>query len=330
MPTLRRSAIDAYTDQLDGVVSEHQGMLDEALDRIDWDAPVAVVRDQLIAAMQQVCGGAADMAAFVASVFYDGVREVSIGEPLGAESQPMREPERTDGAVRAFVQDLVDGRGPDPVRAKCRDRVGYEAKRAAAECIEYNARRDPARPRYARVPSGSETCDFCTMLASRGPVYRTERSAGAIDHWHANCDCRVVPVFRSVAVHTGNGGVVRRGGTRIEGYDPDALYDRYIDAIGSPKFRMAVARTGGGSGKETSHPMRWAQAKQDGTVTLGSLGEVKEHIEAATSYEDLFERIELVSREWPYYGMSESKRFEVQAVMRKVRQRLMGAKSRNA
>lgn len=69
---------------------------------------------------------------------------------------------------------------------------------------------------WARVPTGRETCGFCWMLASRGPVYRSSGTAGArgtqqsvvmktadgsfgkadMNQWHPNCDCKVVPVFR--------------------------------------------------------------------------------------------------------------------------------------
>lgn len=60
---------------------------------------------------------------------------------------------------------------------------------------------------WARVPTGKETCGFCWMLASRGPVYGSAESGGAkhvsgdpvaADYtggWHTGCDCKVVPVF---------------------------------------------------------------------------------------------------------------------------------------
>lgn len=47
--------------------------------------------------------------------------------------------------------------------------------------------------RYARIPQGLETCDFCLMLASRGFVYLTPESAEGWNHTHRNCDCIVVP-----------------------------------------------------------------------------------------------------------------------------------------
>lgn len=43
--------------------------------------------------------------------------------------------------------------------------------------MKANAARDPLRPKWARVPSGTETCQFCLMLASRGFAYTSEKSA---------------------------------------------------------------------------------------------------------------------------------------------------------
>lgn len=63
---------------------------------------------------------------------------------------------------------------------------------------------------WARMLSGAENCGFCVMLASRGPVYRSERHAGKrhvsqpfrdagvvqyANSFHNNCDCLVVPVY---------------------------------------------------------------------------------------------------------------------------------------
>ncbi|ALA48123.1 head maturation protease [Mycobacterium phage Phlei] len=76
---------------------------------------------------------------------------------------------------------------------------------------------------WARVATGRETCAWCLMLISRGPVYESARTAGllldnevvadvwrdagedleafksqvsdSMNDWHAGCDCIVVPVF---------------------------------------------------------------------------------------------------------------------------------------
>ena len=65
--------------------------------------------------------------------------------------------------------------------------------------------------RWARVPMGGEACTFCAMLASRGFVYRTSGSAGAGDHWHRGCRCKVVPETAGA----------------VEGYDPDEWHARW-------------------------------------------------------------------------------------------------------
>lgn len=72
------------------------------------------------------------------------------------------------------------------------------------------------RMRYARVPRGSKTCAFCTMLASRGAVYASERSAGRGDKYHGNCHCYPV--------------ASRSDDDLPEGYNPDELYDLYSAA----------------------------------------------------------------------------------------------------
>jgi hypothetical protein len=104
--------------------------------------------------------------------------------------------------------------------------VAQVALRAVKE-VENGGRRTVLRPvqhqedravlGWARVATGRETCGFCMMLVSRGPVYTSAENAGldtddttakelfargdqkALDElmtrWHAGCDCKVVPVF---------------------------------------------------------------------------------------------------------------------------------------
>jgi hypothetical protein len=160
-----------------------------------------------------VCGVAAEESAIVATEMYDTLRAAELGQRLDAAPVSGRDPAATEGAVRAFVDALTKGRGPEAVTRQLNDRVDYETKVAAAQAALECAKRDRRPPRFARVPSGSETCDFCLMLASRGFVYHTDAAAS---HAHANCDCRVMPSWR------GNG---------VEGYDPGAIYDRWQASI---------------------------------------------------------------------------------------------------
>ena len=331
MPTIPRKFIDNYVDALARISGDNGVVRDElrkALERIDWTQSVAAIRDQLIDVMQVYCGGATDQSAMLAAEFYDGLREQVVGEQFGAFAYSGREPAATDEAIRAFVQDLVDGRGSKPVIDKCLERLDYETRKAAAVCVTHNANRDPNRPRYARVPAGGETCDFCIMLASRGPVYRSARSAGAVDHFHANCRCQVVPMFNTYQT-----GPSRRASASmsIEGYDPDALYEQYVQQMLDPKFRERVAsgayRARGASrtatGHDTSHPLVWANAKKEGRVTFGSVGEITESIKAVDTYEELFELIGTLSAEWDDYALSEQYRLAIQKALRDRRKELI-------
>lgn len=82
--------------------------------------------------------------------------------------------------------------------------------------VSGSVRRDPAKPRYARVPQG-DPCAWCRMLAARGAVYGTAEAAGENpDSYHADCNCVPTPIWG--------------GGSYPEGYDPDALHQQYADA----------------------------------------------------------------------------------------------------
>lgn len=87
---------------------------------------------------------------------------------------------------------------------------------AGRDTVRQNAEHGKREARFARIPSGVHTCPFCAMLASRGAVYASERTAlgETKNHYHNNCNCEAVPVF-------GDPQDVRD--LKLEGYD----YDRY-------------------------------------------------------------------------------------------------------
>lgn len=79
--------------------------------------------------------------------------------------------------------------------------------------IAENCKRDPKKPRYALVPQG-KTCAFCTMLAGRGFVYKSEKTAHKM---HNHCDCVACPEWNA-------------NPNKIRGYNPDALSDEWDKA----------------------------------------------------------------------------------------------------
>lgn len=101
--------------------------------------------------------------------------------------------------------------------------------------VARNVQLDPSKPRFGRVPTGAKTCAWCSMLASRGFVYMSRETAGLVaSDYHDDCDCQIVPEWDS-------------GSSHIAGYDPDHLYDQYLQAreaagSGDPKDIAASMR----------------------------------------------------------------------------------------
>lgn len=108
-------------------------------------------------------------------------------------------------------------------------------RQAGRDTIVASTERDPGRPRVARVPMGAETCAFCLVLASRGPVYRTLDSAGEGRDFHDFDDCEQVIVWTA-------------DDELPEGYDEGELYGFYEAArreagSGDLKKILATLRT---------------------------------------------------------------------------------------
>ena len=225
MPTIPRSVIERYSRQLNAICDANVDALADALTHIDWTADVATIREQLVAMMQTWCSVSSEQTATLAKVFYDGLRSdlFDVTDGFEADVVTSYEPEATEGAVRAFVQDLVDGKQPKSVIDKCLDRLDYESRKSANKCDEHNVRIDPKKPKWARVPTGFETCEFCIMLASRDFVYGNEDLAS---HTHAHCDCRVVPSWDKKKAS-------------VEGYDPDLYYDMWKHPEKYPELQEA-------------------------------------------------------------------------------------------
>lgn len=100
-------------------------------------------------------------------------------------------------------------------------------KQPYRETIQDTAHR--SRAAWARVPMGRETCAFCIMAASRGAVYRTDKTAGSDRKFHGDCDCQVV--------------LVRGPEDYPEDYAPEAYLDIYSRGVGAAMDQGAKAPT---------------------------------------------------------------------------------------
>ena len=137
--------------------------------------------------------------------------------------------DRTDEVAR-FVSESFPGESPEASLARAVARLARDqvARRANAT-TSHNVGRDSKRGvRFARVPMGSHACQFCVMLASRGFVYHSAKTAGEFDHFHRDCRCKVVAGFPEMTYYWRNGVRVSRGiDPSVEGYDPDAYFRIY-------------------------------------------------------------------------------------------------------
>lgn len=190
------------------------------------DPSVADVREHGMQVLAQAYRVYGDRAAYVACQWYDEAM-ARLGHDLdAAELFNDVDADAIGRGVRYLVGLVADG-DPSGYVSRMADKAYDHAMRAANSTMYGNANRPAdarAGVRYARVPTGSETCGFCLMLASLGFNYRSRETAGDVgaqfNSYHDHCDCRVV---------------VGDDLTTVEGYDPDWYYEVYQDA------RAAVA-----------------------------------------------------------------------------------------
>lgn len=230
MAEVPTSLLDELTDEVNKLSGDAQEKTRAALKTLiaDWEkhggGDVAALRNAAYETIEAVLLYYADTcAAARAAEYYDAVRQAQgFSGGYSAVAESMRDPDATLGAVKYFVGKVVEG-APEAFVSLCVKRIDEEIRRAANRCVAHNARKDPAKPRYARVPRG-ETCGFCLMLASFGFNAKTEEAAS---HSHAHCDCRIVPGFD--------------GKTKVRGYDPDGMYERYNECLAALGGRNGIS-----------------------------------------------------------------------------------------
>lgn len=303
MAQIPRAALDYVTEQINGLSADAQAKVLKVLQALDWkpdDADnVAACRQAVVEALASIMPTYTDAAAQASADFYDATRELAVGEPLGARAISGYDARKTEGAVRAFVQDIVDGKTREQFNRRVAERIDYEVKRSANVSMAENAAIDTLKPKYARVPSGAETCDFCLMLSSRGFDYT---SADAASHAHPSCDCRVVAGFN---------------GVEVEGYDPDALYSDYLDG----KF--------GTFKNKKKDRARLEAASSSSHREFGSVGEMASYLRESPDLETLYSRGDEVQAALGEWFKDKKSRDKYLAMIRQAASRRHGELSSN-
>ena len=221
---LPRRMLGAYNRDLDDVSRDAVADLvdflsDYDLEEMDLEARERL-RDETIEEVLRIIDDYGDASAALGADFYETVLDVTENDgiatmPAGVDRR------RVEKAVRKSASDLF---GDDADLGKYADGVSTFLERVvshrADECVaestvaanEALARKGKKQvKKFARVPNGP-SCGFCIMLASRGFVYATRKSAGELTRFHNRCDCRIVEGY---------------DGMHVEGYDPDGMYKRY-------------------------------------------------------------------------------------------------------
>lgn len=156
-----------------------------------------------------------DVAATVAANFFDNAREAAkvrrVYRAVMSESLPT---EQIQASTRAVIKPLFGVPDPNQALSNLNDVTDRLVKQAGRDTIELNVSKDPAKARYARVPTGAKTCAFCLALASRGAVYSKASNHG----YHGDCDCVPTPMWD--------------GDEYPDGYNPQDLEDMYAIAAG--------------------------------------------------------------------------------------------------
>lgn len=184
-----------FSNAIEEIDKQAKIKLNAYLKQVDLSDPKRA-REHIAEIMERVVGASDAMAATMAAGFYDGIREHQLGEKMGALAESGREPESTKNATYGITSRLEKADEPDIslVEGLLAQRVGYEIKRSVGRTMYRNGERDKRKPKFARIPVGGDSCEFCRMLASRGFAYNSERSAGKHnpDHYHDRCRCEVV------------------------------------------------------------------------------------------------------------------------------------------
>ena len=251
----------------------------------------------------------------IALSFYNGLRRRETGGILEADPSSGYVPESTEKATRYFYEVYLDTGDVERLLTDLEGRIDYEVQRAAGQTTLNLGQADPRKPRYARVPTGNETCLFCIMLAGLGFHYSTYQKAGGgadhgteLDHYHANCDCRIVPSWE---------------GSTVEGYDPKAYADMFYSMV-DEKARERAEREYGDDYTEDelieaqneiismfnrsaakAHRENGQQGQSkykaaNGELSFSDFEDLKAYIYGATDLEDLNRRLDAVYRLYQY------------------------------
>ena len=215
---ISRSNFDQYNQAVEALINEALQATSDQLRAwmlINPDASVAEIREFAKEVMDGMCQVYGEAASSLAAEWYD-IEASNAGKVLPvAITETTYNPEQIDKVARYQASKLIAG-DIEGFIDRCAEYIENNTKRSLNNTIMANVSRDTGNGvRFARVPTGFETCAFCYMLASRGAVYHSRYTAGEQNHYHRRCDCKIVPGFEDDP-----------DAAIVEGYDPQGMRER--------------------------------------------------------------------------------------------------------
>ena len=217
-----QASMDAYNAAVEAQAEEAARKMRSFLATLDFSGDYEsrkAARDLAIEFFKELVGVYGDAAATIAADFYEELAEAA-GEHVPTALLAETTEGSIEGSVRYAARNLFGQQASAALFMEAVERsVRTYVKKMANDTMTANAVRDGARHgvRFARVPTGPETCAFCITLASRGFVYASPETAGEFDHYHDDCDCRVMAGFGDDAA--------------VEGYDPEVYREIYYGNV---------------------------------------------------------------------------------------------------
>ena len=211
---ISRDVIERYARGVHDIAQHSESALGDTLasiDLTDMDLVMDLVRG--------ACNAASQASASYAAQFYRGMSILQTGVDFQAKPMSSYDERATTIAIMAIYKQAMDEEGEldeEMVYDKLMQRISFEVSRASKVGVWDCGQQDSRDVRYARVPTGAETCAWCLMTAGLGFWYMTEEAAS---HTHWNCDCEIIPS-------------IGRGDVRIDGYDSTEYRDMWRDAAG--------------------------------------------------------------------------------------------------
>lgn len=165
--------------------------------QVAGELPVGQLREALAEVLPGIGLTYGDAAAALGAEWFETAREAS-GAPGSFAPVLAEQPDqgRWSALANWATQTMVKPDAPQDARQIVLKRVDGGMQRSIAaqhrETIMRSAIADPAAKGWKRVGVG-DSCDFCSMLLSRGAVY-TEASVRFRSHDH--CNCAAAPAWR--------------------------------------------------------------------------------------------------------------------------------------